>query len=68
MESITGKELAGLLFSIHTHDKKTEEIIYKEKDLLPILKAIGLPEPEWGECLTLKQFLKNKSKKIKKQK
>lgn len=62
MENITGKELAGLLFSIHRHDSDTEEIIYKEEDLLPILKAIGLPEPEWGECLTLKQFLKLKKK------
>jgi len=59
MREVTAKELAGLLFNIHQHDSETGEIIYKEKDLLPILKALGLPEPEWGSCITLEEFTKN---------
>ena len=59
-EIVSPEDFAGLLFNIHHHDKKTEEIIYYEKDLLPILRAIGLPEPKWGKCLTLKEYSENK--------
>lgn len=34
-----------------------EKIFYFEEDLLPILKAIGVPEPIWGESKTLDDFL-----------
>ncbi len=56
-QKITGKELGSLLFNIH-HHKEDGRIIYLEDDLLPLLKAIGLPEPIWGENMTLEQFLK----------
>lgn len=60
---ITGKELAGLLFTIHRHEKPRGNIIYREGELLKILKAIGLPEPEWGISLTIREFKKSKETK-----
>lgn len=47
--NITGKELANLLFKIHSHHPVTEEIIYKEKDLLKLFKKLGFPDPDWGD-------------------
>lgn len=55
---VTGKQLGGLLFNIHEHGRG-DKIVYYEEDLLPILKAIGLPEPEWGESISLQDFLSN---------
>lgn len=63
MVDLTGKEFAALLFAIHEHDEATEKIVYFEEDLLPILKYIGLPEPEWGESITLKEFKKKRKLK-----
>ena len=68
MNEVTGKDLAALLFTIHTHDEATEKIVYFEEDLLPILEAIGLPKPIWEGSMTegsmtVKEFkkkLKNK--------
>ena len=59
-QEVTGEDLASLLFHIHSHDLKTEEIIYYEKDLLPILKALGLPKPIWGDDISVKKWLKNR--------
>lgn len=63
MEKITGEELGGLLFNIHKHIGKDGKIIYYEEDLLPILKAIGLPKPKWGDHLTITEFKKKRKKK-----
>ena len=56
---MTGKELGALLFGIHHHDERTEKIIYFEEDLLPILLTAGLPEPQWGESMSLDEYNKN---------
>ena len=53
---MTGKELGALLFGIHHHDERSEKIIYFEEDLLPILLAAGLPQPEWGGSMDLDQY------------
>lgn len=58
---VTGKELAALLFGIHTH-KDDKGIVYPEKELLKILEYCGLPVPEWGEATTLDEFIKTKEK------
>lgn len=60
----TEKLLAGLLFGIHEHNELTEEIYYNEKDLLPILKIFGLPEPDWGESFSLLSFSEDEKKRI----
>lgn len=61
---ITGEELGALLFGIHTHvgsftkgDLDTK--VYREDDLIRLLKAIGLPEPVWGRVMSIEQYLKN---------
>lgn len=59
---INGKDVAALLHGIHRHDEETEEIVYYEKDLLPVLKALGLPKPEWAMSLSIKQWKKYKKK------
>lgn len=59
---ITGKDVAALLHGIHRHDEKTEEIIYREKDILPVLKALGLPDPKWELSMSVKQWKKYKKK------
>lgn len=57
---ITGKDVAALLSGIHDHHPKTGEIIYHEKDLIPVLKALGLPEPIWEQSMSIKQWEKKK--------
>lgn len=59
MKNITGKELAALLHHIHTH-ASNGCIVYPEKPLLKVLKAIGLPEPEWKESYSIAEWKKNK--------
>lgn len=63
---VTGHDVGALLFGIHEHyptckremsKEHGEKIFYFEEDLLPILKAIGVPEPIWGESKTLDDFL-----------
>ena len=60
MTNVKPDELGGLLFHIHTHDEGGK-IIYYEEDLLPILKAMGLPDPKWGKNLTIKEYKKRKN-------
>lgn len=62
-QQITGTDVAALLHGIHEHDEKTEEIIYYEKQLLPVLKALGLPEPKWELSMSVKELKKYKKKK-----
>ena len=65
MFNVTGKELGGLLFSIHHHidqdenNNQRDKIIYYEEDVLELLEALGFPKVEWGECITIEDF-KNK--------
>lgn len=44
---ITGKQVASILHSIHKHDLRGRKLYY-EKDLLLVLKKLGLPKPEWS--------------------
>jgi hypothetical protein len=60
MSNISGKELGALLFAIHEHESASGDIVYYEEDLLKVLKAIGLPDPEWGECLTVEEFIQKR--------
>ncbi len=62
MKKITGEDVAALLHNIHEHDSKTEEIIYYEKDLLPVLKALGLPKPKWKKSLSIEDWRKERRK------
>lgn len=53
---ITGEDIGSLLDHILSfHDEVGEDIFYKS-DLLPILKELGLPEPVWGNTMSLEQF------------
>lgn len=52
MKEITAIELAGELFKIHTHaagvsDKNRFDIVYREKDIIELLKKLGYPEPDF---------------------
>lgn len=52
--NITGKDVAALLHHIHSHYPNEQgDIIYREKDLLPILEALGLPKPIWRESMSV---------------
>ena len=64
-QEITGEDVAALLHQIHQHDEKTEEIIYYENDLLPVLKALGLPKPIWKDSMTIREWLKSRKNKDK---
>lgn len=37
-------------------EKVESKIYYSEKDVLKLLKKIGLPEPEWGEVVDIDKF------------
>jgi hypothetical protein len=41
-------------------DEASEEIYYSEKDLLPVLEALGLPAPIWGKSLSIEEWKKEK--------
>lgn len=41
-------------------DEAAEEIYYSEKDLLPVLEALGLPAPIWGKSISLKEWKKQR--------
>ncbi len=56
-EKITGEEIGGLLFNIHTH-MDNGEIVYKEKDIIKLLTKLGLPEPIWGGNIDINKFKK----------
>jgi hypothetical protein len=48
----SGKEVAERLFELHTHaeivnDQEPGQIVYREKDVISLLKYLGLPEPVW---------------------
>lgn len=48
------------------HEKDLGKLYYSEEDLLPILKALGLPAPKWKYSIRLKEWKKhglNKQKK-----
>lgn len=59
------EKIGGMLFSIHHHHPETEKIIYYEEDIVKLLKALGHPEPKFGNVLSIKDFKKTyKPKKI----
>lgn len=37
-------------------NKDGGDIIYKEDDLIEVLKVLGLPEPKWGLCITVDKY------------
>lgn len=43
----TAIQIAAALTSIHHHDEATGEIIYKEKELIPMLQKLGWPQPDF---------------------
>lgn len=48
----TGSEIGNLLFNIHTHAeslRNPDEIVYREEDIIQLLKTLGLPEPVWED-------------------
>lgn len=57
----TGEDLAALLSGIHQHHPATDDLIYFESDLLPVLKAFNLPDPIWGSNITLDEWKKRRS-------
>lgn len=52
-KKITGKEIAEMLFKRHTHaemialDNNPDQIVYREKEVISLLKELGYPEPDW---------------------
>lgn len=62
-------DLGGLLFSIHRHAKlnddpdEDEEIIYREGDIIELLKTFGFPEPVWGKVVNMKDYEHNSTDK-----
>ncbi len=56
MEQITGRQLGGLLFGIHTHNEDDTKTLYYEEDILLLLEKIGLPKVEWGDFIRLSTF------------
>lgn len=57
-QKATAEQLGGMLFSIHHHHPETEKIIYYEEDVVKLLKALGHPEPKFGNVLTIDDFKK----------
>lgn len=61
---ITGEDVAALLHHIHEHYPGEDgkglggKIIYFEEDILPVLKALGLPSPIWGKSISIKNWEK----------
>ncbi len=52
IQIITPIELAGKLFSIHTHAElvfidSPDQIVYKEEDIVALLEKLGQPKPDW---------------------
>ena len=62
MKKINGEDVAALLHNIHEHHPKNEKIIYYEEDLLPVLKALGLPKPKWKKSLAIEDWKKERRK------
>lgn len=58
-KEITGEELGGLLSNIHSHIEHkdgTDDIVYYEKDILYLLKKLGMPKPIWKIDIDIKKF------------
>jgi hypothetical protein len=69
---ISAEDLGGLLSCIHTHaglllklehieqEKELmanpDQIVYKEEDVIALLKKLGFPEPVWGSVINLKDY------------
>ena len=66
---ITGEDVAALLHGIQTivgeefHYLEDGDIVFKEKDLLPVLGALGLPAPIWGKSMSIKEWKKSRDDK-----
>lgn len=62
---ISGEDVGALLHGIHRHietEPMSSEIMYSEKDLLPVLEALGLPKPVWGKSLKLDEWKRQRNK------
>jgi plasmid maintenance system antidote protein VapI len=51
-KDLTAIELAGELFAIHSHadleaSADPEQVVYREEDILTLLKKLGYPDPDW---------------------
>lgn len=59
---LTSKELGGLLCGIHSHADiegkiNPDQIVYREEDIILLLRALGYPEPEWGDMIKLDDYI-----------
>lgn len=60
MSTPTAIQVASDLLSIHHHNDETNEIIYKEAELIPILEKWGIPHPDWeGNAIEYELFLQS---------
>lgn len=51
-KDLTAIELAAKLFAIHSHadieaQANPEQAVYRESDIIALLKELGYPEPDW---------------------
>lgn len=53
---ISAEDLGGLLFSIHHHDEEGD-LIYREDDVIALLKKLGFPEPIWGKSINIDDYV-----------
>lgn len=58
---ISAENLGGLLFGIHSHaeienDIDPEQIVYREEDIIKLLKKLGFPEPVWGKSIDIDSY------------
>jgi len=74
---VTGEDVAALLHHIHSHGDEIHNdieyasledleefqsaIYYSEKELLPVLEALGLPKPIWKYSMSIEEW-KNKKR------
>lgn len=58
-------EVAARLFGIHHHLEESKKIYYLEEELLPILKLLGLPDPDRGALTVdiIQQYKEDQSNK-----
>lgn len=49
IKSVTAHELAGMMFKRHTHAHlcRSEEIVYREQDVIRLLQLLGYPKPDF---------------------
>lgn len=68
---ISAEDLGGLLFGIHDHAGNfavlggemgdhvidPNAVIYREEDIISLLRALGFPEPVWGKIIKIEDYV-----------